>query len=571
MSGNDPIPLQEKGIAHSVKQGCSGDEQTGAAWRLDVYDLQTPQRTPMIAPLGDGWDLEALARSQGARTGTPILTRVDGRSDARINMFFRDGVAGVGRLKSATKIRYAWSLKTFLNFLARHDREWPDATREDIEAFAEFRISADDITEEERGAFQGSVDAPARRIVTPNTFALDELAIRTFFTWAAGCGYLVAAPVGAARGQARVQPKAVRLARVKWMTEEALQEWKNLGIRGLFADGAVARARVNRNEDRDLAFVDAMYESGLRRAELATMLDVEIPLDQEKRYLCGIVAKACAKYGHGGRFYIARYAVEEIRAYMSPESGSRPAAVARAQRDGRYERVADRLLFRAYRPLTREITFSTIGGKTLQCSLDELRPEQRLLLYRETPSGLEPMLIWLTISGKPRSAASWWETFEAANGRVASTLELAGVTSPSRPERQTQLLKSGPTPATRSAQERWANTTFCHPHMLRHSFALRWYLRARAIQEARFEHMTTQERRDFVLQFGDVWFLLSTLMRHRSPETTQSIYLEPFIGLDVEWMLNGLDDEEGDAIIDLLNLHISHDPRVQQPMRAGVR
>lgn len=80
----------------------------------------------------------------------------------------------------------------------------------------------------------------------------------------------------------------------------------------------------------------------------------------------------------------------------------------------------------------------------------------------------------------------------------------------------------------------------CHPHMLRHSFALRMLLTLTHAFDRRMG-LTAEERREYRLLFGDPWVLVQTLLGHASPETTRNIYLEPVSGLQVDLFLN--DDE----------------------------
>ena len=80
----------------------------------------------------------------------------------------------------------------------------------------------------------------------------------------------------------------------------------------------------------------------------------------------------------------------------------------------------------------------------------------------------------------------------------------------------------------------------CHPHMLRHSFALRMLLTLTHAFDRRMG-LTAEERREYRLLFGDPWVLVQTLLGHTSPETTRNIYLEPVSGLQVDLFLN--DDE----------------------------
>jgi integrase len=74
-------------------------------------------------------------------------------------------------------------------------------------------------------------------------------------------------------------------------------------------------------------------------------------------------------------------------------------------------------------------------------------------------------------------------------------------------------------------------------HMLRHSFALRWFSVGRLLYEKRFAHLDAEEMRDFRAQFGDTWYFVMTLLGHRNVATTMNIYLEPFRDLDVELLM----------------------------------
>ena len=98
------------------------------------------------------------------------------------------------------------------------------------------------------------------------------------------------------------------------------------------------------------------------------------------------------------------------------------------------------------------------------------RPAARRRLLVETADGFEPAALWLNEDGVPRDPHGWEHTFATANERLA----------------------------------RLGFTGFAgSPHMMRHSFALRWYSVGRLLYVARFAYLTEDETRDFREQFGN--------------------------------------------------------------------
>lgn len=137
-------------------------------------------------------------------------------------------------------------------------------------------------------------------------------------------------------------------------------------------------------------------------------------------------------------------------------------------------------------------TWSDIGART------------RRRLLRRTDAGLEPLALWLNEDGLPRAAHGWQHTFDVANDRIAQ-LGLASFSVTA--------------------------------HMLRHSFALKWYSIGKLVFTSRLGHLSERERTDLREQFGDTWHLVQAMLGHRTVETTKNVYLEPFRTLDVEVLL----------------------------------
>lgn len=89
-------------------------------------------------------------------------------------------------------------------------------------------------------------------------------------------------------------------------------------------------------------------------------------------------------------------------------------------------------------------------------------PDERRLLFRRTPQGLEPLALWLTPGGMPKKAHGWEDTFQAANARVSIAWVRAGGKAEECP-------------------------LWCRPHMCRHAFitaALDAGVPLRDVQEA---------------------------------------------------------------------------------------
>jgi len=224
-----------------------------------------------------------------------------------------------------------------------------------------------------------------------------------------------------------------------------------------------------------------------------------------------------------------------VRSYL--DEGSRTSAVRRAQQSGRYDQLPDRWLLEQVRDDGKAATLTDPAGRSRKASLDALDPSIRMRLFRYGPEGIEPVWLWLSQNGMPRPKQAWSKTFAAANSRVSR--ELAG--------------------SADSTARLWAR-----PHMLRHSFALRWYSIATFVAWQRTAGLSAAEQRQMRDQLGDVWFLLASLLGHRSAETTRSIYLEPFQALQVEQLVALMDADDRMALERLVDTVACNEPRVLQ-------
>jgi len=494
---------------------------TPDGWFVGFYDFRRGLESVEDLVPGAG-DVVARARRNGARDGTPFFLDPAGRADWRINAFWRS--PGVRGLAKGTRRRYAFSLKVWLDFLTALAMRWDEVSPTVLGAFKEWRLSAEENADH----------------VMPGSFRVDLAAIRRLYVWAAdqhGIDNPVRLRVigdtffGADVIKLEATPSGIRRADVKWLTPEAFRLWRNLGLRGFAAEGVPAPGWQGRTEDRDVAFAEGLFGTGLRVGEWSSILTVELPQVTNEGLLRGWMASACAKRSIGRPFWMRRRAGQLVRFYL--EEGGRPAAVARAQRAGRYDQLRGRWLLRRVRP-NGVLHVVDEDGVERDARLDALPPDLRMRVFQEGPGGLEPAWLWLNHDGTPRPKEAWHKTFDRANQRVDRALAQVGK----------------------------AGRLWCRPHMLRHGFALRWYCIATFVAWQRTAMLTEEERRDFRNQLGDVWFLLATLLGHRSVETTRQVYLEPFQALQVEHLIALMDADDRTALERLVETLGAGEPRV---------
>lgn len=448
------------------------------SWRVYQCDVNR------VARCGDGriaqytGGMPAEAQRLGLRNGQRFLIGPDGFPDLRINGFL--GSPRMRNLAETTNRDYAHSLALWLNFLSSRGLRWQDATGDDVEEFQFWRLT----------------DPANRAIVGSSTFAKDLAACKKFYSWAAG-RYRDVNDVFADVDF----PRAKREASVKWLDAAAVARWRDVGLRGKGLNRHQDRSWRGRNEQRDRAFVDGLYGTGLRLTEWGSLVLPELPEPGSGRsfYTCTL-ADRCAKGGYGHAYWMPRTVLTEVRAYCE---GPRARAVRDAQAAGRYATVGDVLVVEQARK-RGNVSLPHDDGGAVDRPWNLVGPELRRTMFRQTAAGLEPMALWLNEDGMPRDPHGWHHTFDTANSRIA-TLGLDNFS--------------------------------CTPHMLRHSFALRWFSVGVLVSSARLGHLSEEEVRDFRAQFGDTWHLVQTMLGHRRVETTKNVYLEPFRALSVEMLL----------------------------------
>jgi integrase len=463
--------------------------------------------------------LSAWQARHQVRAGQRFPIGPDGRPDARVNAFFASET--MGALSESTNRKYAYSVAVWLNFLLRHHsgRRWFEAEVEQIEDFAFWRM----------------IDARNPRRVSGTTWRSDLAALSAFYGWEART-YGVRNPImrlereahqvvghsslsrpraagaGTENSTETTTENATELSdigerRITMLTQSAFRRWVDMGLHGIEPDGREARVWRGRNSERDAAFANLLYETGLRVSEAGSLLVEELPpLDRDRPYFTCLLASRCAA-GARGRKYSMPFRVRDDLDQLIGLEGERNRAIERAQRAHRYDSLPHLRLLVQMRD--RRLRLRAPGGHTTDdVALDDLGPRERRALFKETPSGLEPLALWVNEDGLPREVHGWQATFQTANRRI-------------------RRLGIADLDAT--------------PSMLRHSFAYHWYCIGRNIEECRSASLTEEDIRYFDAQIGDAWELVRRLLGHARVETTRQIYREPFQRFQaLEPLLDGL-------------------------------
>ncbi len=459
-------------------------------------------------------DLEDRERALGIRPGQPFLLRGDGSPDLDVLLYFNS--ASFRRLSLNSQIAYAYDLRLHLSFLSSQGVDWRDATEEHLLDFEYWR------RRDERNP----------RRVGGAKFARELTACRRFYEWQQRRDVIGRSPVevravfrrdGSVVEVARLQPSNRRSVRMKWLTPAAYRQWCNVGLAGYRVDDSYDESWRGRNTGRNLAFAETLWSSGLRLREAATLLLAELPSSESSAYPSARLGEGVAK-GRARDFWISRQALAAIETYRK---WGRAEAVRRAQAQGRYDHVPGIMIMLSVTS-NRVMIYRDLQGNKGEVPLDDLSADDRHRVFVEGESGLEPAMVWLSESGGLMPHTTWQKIFQLANARCAAQ----GLTDRS-----------------------------CHPHALRHSFALRWLCVFMHAHEHRFG-LTPQERDEFRRTYGDPFTMVSQLLGHSSRETTEKIYLAPVRHLPLELFLDGTAGEI-ESPQDLLRLAAAADIRIQ--------
>lgn len=442
-------------------------------------------------------------RSSGVRPGQRFLISSTGEIDVPASRVF--GSVVFLRLRPTTQRDYAVDILDYVNFLASRSTHWSDAEPRDLDDF-EFRrlLSRDPTT------------------VSPRRWNRQLAAIKKLYAIAErnGIKHSMASvtsfdPVSQAFGR----PKA-RTA-VRWMSVKQYYKWRDVGLRGLTWSGDEDTMSRSAMSDRNTAFADLLFGTGLRSAEAHVLTIWELDASNEDGKLASFqLAPSTAKGGREGR-----------RVYLDAATRSSLARYVTIGRRRSLRRAKARGIFEDLREVSPVVVEVRLGkdprllvrwpnpAPPTWVRLSDLGAHDRSKLLVEAGGTLEPAQFWLGIDGRPLTLHSWQQIFEMANQRV-------------------RRLAPNDNEAIR-----------CHPHMLRHTFAMRHLFAARQFLDRRF-NLSADERRDYAHLYGNAYAMVRDLLGHASAETTKSVYLASVTDMEVRSFMVDMHEESGEGELD---------------------
>ncbi|MEU9291749.1 integrase [Streptomyces sp. NPDC048275] len=402
-------------------------------------------------------------------------------------------------MERESKRNYSTDMRLLLDFLSSRDVPWRRATQQDLDDFRDWRCDAP--------------QNPER--ISGTKWDREAAAFTKLFRW----GKVHPLPVDVSRREDRAADSVS--SRVSWLTPRTWGLWSDIGLRGHTRAGIPGPGWDSRTEMRNTSFVQLLLSSALRRQEGGSLLTFELPTRRLRhgRYCHGRIAGAVTRSKNSRVFYASVDAVGQVEAYIRSE---RAWAVQRAQVLGRYERLAQmRLITRVSDGLRTTVEWVDRNGILGRRELSRLDWVERQSLFLEGPDGPEPAYLWLTEQGLPMAPERWNGVFRAANLRCEQVLLTAQERAVTRDFRLAEVRGKSP---------------YATPHSTRHSAALYLLVLLNELFESRYG-LSTTERRDFALLFGDPWWLVKTILGHADVETTKRHYLAPVAHLQLESIL----------------------------------
>jgi len=471
-------------------------------WRLQLTRRGLAPLSALLPEAGGAADsLDGWLDREDIPDGVPYLISPDFEYDIGLNRYFlRPALVGASR---NTQLAAARDVRRFLDFLwcAREGLGWRDAAEADHDAYWYWRRQD-----------------PTGPRVAGSTWNRELSMLNGFYAWAARRGIVTASPIAQRRRRpapahsgtgemtAAAQARDARRELVEWLTPAQYRSWRDTGLRGYDADGLADRRFRGRWATRNALFADLMVRTGMRLAEQGSLTLLEVPNSGgSQAYHRFWLPAAIAKGGSARWVYVPDSIARKVGEYIAAD---RADVIEQARARGAYDRIASPLIIEDPGARCPRVTVRGQAGSTAQVPVEQLEPHERARLLVRTAGGLEPAALWLGEHGMPVTASGWKQVFAAANERC----ERAGV------------------------------AVSCHPHLLRHSFAVVTLEQLHRGHLAALFAMTAEQRGHYTKVFGDPLDWVRRRMGHSSIASTL-IYLHALQELEMRTRMTLVPDE----------------------------
>lgn len=483
----------------------ASNNEVARGWR--VYHAPSEYSETTVDPGSITARVREWFKDEKIQPGSPFLLSPSGVFDEALNSFF----SSVHMLSCSphTRVAYALDLARFLTFVhcsrtrsgpAGVVRRWQDVTAADRAAYYAWRN-----------------DDPDGPRVSPNTWNREVASVSSYFDWAVHAGHMVQSPMSmvakpqSRRWQGGFQRRHSETSAesrpdggaidIRWLPAASYRRWRDVGLRGYAPSGLPDGAFRGDLAGRDSAYADLMIRTGLRLAEQTALTVFDLPQRTGDAYVGMRLPNVLAKNGSGRRIYYPESVLSGLEAYRR---GERAEIVAAAQLRNQYAIGSGSYLVDLNNP--KQVKADT--GRIRR--LDQLTAADRSNTYVVGDHGPEPAALWLTRIGTPMSPRTWQSIFRSASNRC---------------------------------QKMGVNLR-CHPHMLRHSYAVITLEQLQRGHLSLLGDMDIDQRRHYRMIFGDPLDWVRQRLGHKSVETTQ-IYLHVLAELEYETRLALVGDNWG--------------------------
>ncbi|WP_410598071.1 tyrosine-type recombinase/integrase [Amycolatopsis sp. lyj-23] len=419
-------------------------------------------------------ELSDLFGRRLALDGTPVLLDLGMRPVEPVSSWFRH-LALMGR-SVKTMRKYAYVALRLSEFLSQAGTDLMSATETDLLEYRALRTR----------------EQPEP--IAKTTWEAEATAINRLYAWLVAEGYVAARPWRGDGSRDSLRNSVTRDLRVRHMTLEQYQYFRDVGLAGQLPDGSVDRSFRGRSPHRSRAGAELGLLTGMRLGEWSTLLLPELDLDGARpREGVEIQLAACAKFGRSRTVYAPRAALELVRTYLLLERRH----VVTAAQATLAKRRPDLFLVDADQDGRGKLR-GVLEGRRVTRTIRHMPPELRAITVMDTGDGLEPLAVFVGLGGTMPHPSTWdkirWRAWERMRLHAA---DLAAPIMPTQP---------------------WLF------HDLRHTFALQLlrFLMLRAAQDGAQSGMPMSTLADHIAY--NPLLIVQRRLGHASPATTY-IYL----------------------------------------------